>query len=441
MAGTLYTYADNFRAQRILIAAKMSNQELKVPQEPEFVYGESNKSANFLKKFPLGRVPALETKDGLVLFETNAIVDYIASDQLRGAGNATTRAQVRQWVDYADNTLLQPVMTLFFQGTGLVASAPAKDVVEHARGNMKQQLQLLDQALNGRTTLVGDQITLADIAVFSVLKEAYKTVVPTQMRQQYKNVWKWFENMASQQAVEAVVGKLQLCETEPASLREHKVSEGSGDNKQQQQKADGGQKKEKAAAAASQQGEKPKAKPKAAAKESDAEEEPEDEYKERPSNDPLAALPAGTLNLEDFKRFFSNNPPEKVSAYFWEKFDAANYSIWYCEYLFPKELGMTFMSANLVGGMFQRLEKLHKYAFSSMAVWGKNGDNQISGIWVWRGQDLVFPLSADWQIDYESFKWEKLDPTSDKTKQLVDQYMKQDGERDGKPYADGKVYK
>ena len=33
----------------------------------------------------------------------------------------------------------------------------------------------------------------------------------------------------------------------------------------------------------------------------------------------------------------------------------------------------------------------------------------VLAIWVWRGQDLAFELSEDWQIDFASYQWTKLD--------------------------------
>lgn len=43
--------------------------------------------------------------------------------------------------------------------------------------------------------------------------------------------------------------------------------------------------------------------------------------------------------------------------------------------------------------MFQRLDKLRKNAFSSVILFGSNNDSTISGIWVFRGQELAFPVS------------------------------------------------
>ena len=60
----------------------------------DFVFGETNKKPDFLKKFPLGKVPAFEGSDGVLLTESNAIAYYVANDELRGGSDAAARAQV-----------------------------------------------------------------------------------------------------------------------------------------------------------------------------------------------------------------------------------------------------------------------------------------------------------------------------------------------------------
>lgn len=53
---TLYTYPNNFRAFKALIAAQFSGTKVNVAPESEFKFGETNQSADFLAKFPLGKV-------------------------------------------------------------------------------------------------------------------------------------------------------------------------------------------------------------------------------------------------------------------------------------------------------------------------------------------------------------------------------------------------
>ncbi|XP_075597566.1 elongation factor 1-gamma [Balearica regulorum gibbericeps] len=93
--------------------------------------------------------------------------------------------------------------------------------------------------------------------------------------------------------------------------------------------------------------------------------------------------------------------------------------------------------------MFQRLDKLRKNAFASVILFGTNNDSSISGVWLFRGQDLAFPLSPDWQVDYESYTWRKLDPESAECKTLVKEYFLWEGEfkHVGKPFNQGKIFK
>ena len=61
---------------------------------PEFVLGETNKSAEFLAKFPLGKVPAFASADGKNIFESNAIAYYLANEQLRGKSIGTLTSMI-----------------------------------------------------------------------------------------------------------------------------------------------------------------------------------------------------------------------------------------------------------------------------------------------------------------------------------------------------------
>ncbi|KAB7504935.1 Elongation factor 1-gamma [Armadillidium nasatum] len=82
LSGILYTYPENFRAYKALIAAQYSGAQ--VTTDPAFNFGETNKTEAFLKKFPLGKVPAFETSNGDGIFESNAISWAVANEQLRG---------------------------------------------------------------------------------------------------------------------------------------------------------------------------------------------------------------------------------------------------------------------------------------------------------------------------------------------------------------------
>ncbi len=92
-----------------------------------------------------------------------------------------------------------------------------------------------------------------------------------------------------------------------------------------------------------------------------------------------------------------------------------------------------------IGGFFNRLEASRKYAFGSMGVFGKANDSIISGAFIIRGKDFkpVMDVAPDW----ESYEYTPLDITSEADKKFFEGAMAWDLEIDGKPFADGKVFK
>ncbi|XP_045499771.1 elongation factor 1-gamma [Colias croceus] len=421
-AGVLYTYPENFRAYKALIAAQYSGADVKVA--PNFVFGETNKSDGFLKKFPAGKVPAYESADGKVfLTESNAIAYYVANEALRGS-DLKSQAAVYQWASWADSELLPASCTWVFPYLGIMQFNKVN--VERAKSDLLAALKLLDSHLLTRTFLVTERVTLADIIVFCTLIHSFQHVLEPSLRSSLVNVQRWFVTLANQPQVLRVTGALTLCSAAPV-YDPKKYQELTKDKKPE------GAKKEK-----KEKKEQPK-------KEKEVKEpEPADDLDEKPkeSKDPFDSMPKGTFNMDDFKRCYSNEDESVSVPYFWEKFDPENYSIWYAEYKYPEELSKVFMSCNLITGMFQRLDKMRKQAFASVCLFGSDDDSSISGVWVWRGHELAFPLSPDWQIDYESYDWKKLDPASEETKKLVNNYFSWTGaDAKGRKFNQGKIFK
>ncbi|KRT81537.1 Glutathione S-transferase, partial [Oryctes borbonicus] len=412
-AGTLYTYPENFRAYKALIAAQYASLNVKV--DPTFKFGETNKSEEFLKKFPTGKVPAFETVDGKYLSGGNAIAYYLANDQLRGT-TLIDQAQVIQWISYAENEILPPACAWVFPILGIMPYN--KQSFERAKEDMKVILNILNTHLLTRTFMVGERITLADITIACTLLHCYTTVFDPEYRKSFANVNRWFLTVVNQPQVKGVVSDVKLCEGVPEvdhkKYAQFQASQGKDTGKQKKEKKEDKKEEKK---------EKKQPAPKAQAPEEELDAADEALAAEPKNKDPFDGLPKGNFNMDDFKRCYSNEDETKSIPYFWEKFDADNYSIWYGEYKYPEELSKVFMSCNLITGMFQRLDKMRKQAFASVCLYGADNDSSISGVWVWRGQDLAFTLSSDWQIDYEVYEWKKLDPTSPETKALVQQYF------------------
>lgn len=364
--------------------------------------------------------------------ESNAIAFYVANEQLRGKTDLE-KAQVQQWINFADQEILPASSAWVFPLLGILP--PNKNGIERAEKDVYQALSVLNQRLVDNTFLVGERVTLADIVVFTTLLNLYQYVLEPTKRSQYVSVTRWFTTVLNQPQVLKVVTNFALAEKtlalDPKKHAEFQAKTGGG---------------AAAPAKPQKQQEKKENKPKPAKKEAEPVEELDAAElalaAEPKQKDPFETMPKGTFVYDDFKRVYSNEDEAIAIKYFWEKFDAENNSIWYSEYKYNDELTQVFMSCNLISGMFQRLDKMRKASFGSVCLFGENNNSSISGVWVWRGQELIFPLSPDWQIDYDCYTWKKLDAKSEDTKKLVEQYFKWLGtDSKGRKFNQGKIWK
>merc|ERR1712002_518769 len=415
MSGKLYTYADNFKAQKIQIAAQYSGFKLELPP---FVIGETDKSADFLQKFPLGKVPAFENGK-LCLFEPNAIAYYVGNDATRGGDH---EAEVLQWIGVADNDILPAACTWVYPTLGMMQFN--KQNTEKAKNDIKKVMEVLNNHLLTRTYLVGERISQADISVACNLLLLYKHVMDPDFRAAYPNTNRWFNTLVNQKEFSSVLGSVSLCE-KMAQFDSKKYNEIFGSNKKE------GKKDKKQAQPKAKKEQKPKEEKPAASAPAPAK-----------KSDPWANSPEATFDMDAFKRCYSNEKDDdKILAYFYEHFPSDTYSVWQGNYKYNNELTMSFMASNMVAGMFQRVEKLRKHAFASVIVFGENNALEIEGLWFWRGHDLVFPLCDDWTTDYETYDWKKLDFNADATKKKIKEFLACEGDFDGRKYKTGKIYK
>ncbi|XP_069116628.1 elongation factor 1-gamma-like [Argopecten irradians] len=424
--GTLYTYPENFRAYKALIAAKYSGANVTV--SPVFKLGETNTTKEFLEKFPLGKVPAFESNNGDCVFESNAIAQYVGNAQLQGS-NPRDQAMIQQWINFGDNEVYPASCTWVFPTMGITPFN--KQESEKAKEQMKKSMTVLNNYLRTRTYLVGERISQADISLSCNLMLAYQNVMDPSFRGSFGNVNRWFNTLINQPQFKSIIGSFTLCsKMKEADGKKYAELHNSG-------KKDGKAKKDQP------KKEQPKKAPaKKEKKESECDDEEDVPQLPKEKKDPWADLPKGNFNYDEFKREYSNKDTLKEALpYFWKHFEPENMSIWFCEYNYKDELKQVFMTNNLIRGMFQRLDKMRKNSFGSMCILGESKAHNISGVWFWKGSGLAFELSEDWKVDYESYTWKKLDPNDPKTKQLVQDYFDMADVVDGKKCLEGSIYK
>jgi elongation factor 1-gamma len=402
----VYGNGESFRTQKVLATSKIAKKEVEV------VAGKPSAD-----KYPLGLTPVLEEGDKYV-FGAAAISKHLANGtQLVPKGS---ESEVDQWLLWGESQLVPNVLSYVLPSVS-AANVDAK-VVGQAKDELLAQLAVFDKWLLSRTFLVGERLSVADVSVAFDLLPAFQHVLDESARSKLVNVTRWFQTVVHNESVKSVLGgevKL-ISKASTFNADAFKKLSASAQPKKEEKKA------EKPAKSSKKQ-------------DDDEEEEPSLEPK---FVDPFAAMPAGKFNMDAFKRVYSNeDTATKAIPWFWENFDPENYSIWYGEYKYPEDLSVVFMSCNLISGMFQRLDKMRKHAFGSVCLFGTDNNSTISGIWVWRGHDLAFELSPDWQVDYESYAWKKLDPKDESTKKTVNEYLLWEGDFDGKKFNQGKIFK
>lgn len=184
--------------------------------------GVTNKTPDFISKFPLGKVPAFEAADGTVIFESDAIAQFVAesgpaADQLMGATPAT-RASIRQWISFAQGEILDPVQQLALWRIKLVPYDAATET--KALERLERSLACLDthlQGEGGRTWFVpGDKISMADITVASALVWGFAMAIDAEMRSKYPAAVAWYERVLQQEGVKQAFGEKNFVEKRQA---------------------------------------------------------------------------------------------------------------------------------------------------------------------------------------------------------------------------------
>jgi elongation factor 1-gamma len=165
--------------------------------------------------------------------------------------------------------------------------------------------------------------------------------------------------------------------------------------------------------------------------------------------DHFANVPATEFNMEAWKRFYSNNDAEKFNPYLWENFDPAAWSWWHADYNYNHECKVDFMTMNLIGGMYQRLDGCRKHLFGVNLMFKEKTDGvdhfSLSGVWFQRGQEQIFTMGEEdgWNYDAEQFTLRKLDPIANaEDKNCVESYLNWEGDYlKGREIEDGMSFK
>ncbi len=164
----------------------------------DFAKGE-HKSPAYLAINPNGAVPTLVDGD-FVLTESRAIMQYLASTKPESGllpRDEKLRADVTRW-QFWDASHFSPVLaTVAFEK--LLKSAfgmgePDLAKIDEGMKNFRRWAAVLNARLEGRTYVVGDALTVADLTLASSMMNAQRCEMPVA---EFPHVEAWFARISA----------------------------------------------------------------------------------------------------------------------------------------------------------------------------------------------------------------------------------------------------
>lgn len=136
------------------------------------VPGGRTRTPEFLALNPAGRVPIVVFPDGAVLSESNAIIAYLAEGSCLIPRAPFARARMLQWMFWEQYSHEPYIAVRRYQLRYLKRAPDDLDPKLAERG--ADALRLMEATLVRATFLVGDALTLADVALVAYTRMAHE---------------------------------------------------------------------------------------------------------------------------------------------------------------------------------------------------------------------------------------------------------------------------
>jgi glutathione S-transferase len=194
MQYTLYDYLPSGNGYKVRLTAK----HLRIPYRlvEVDILQRATRTAEFLEKNPNGRIPLLEIEGRGFLWESHAIISFLAEGSELLPSDPWQRARVWQWLCFEQYNLEPNVATVRFWVSILKkTAAELGERLPEKLAKGYEALAVLEKGLEGKHFLVADRFTLADISLY-----AYTHVAPEGgvSLDAYPRIQAWMQRVAAQ---------------------------------------------------------------------------------------------------------------------------------------------------------------------------------------------------------------------------------------------------
>lgn len=159
----------------------------------DILKGET-RTPEFLEKNPNGKIPVLELDDGSCLWESNAILNFLAEGTEFLPTEPRLRTQVLQWQFFEQYSHEPYVAVARFIKLYLGLPEERRAEFEEKRKGSYKALDVMERQLLRTPYLVGDRYSIADVALYAYTHVAHEGGIDLQG---YPAICAWMDRVAS----------------------------------------------------------------------------------------------------------------------------------------------------------------------------------------------------------------------------------------------------
>lgn len=174
---------------------------------------EAQKSSEYLKLNPTGRIPTLADGE-LVIFESAAICLHLCDKHpqfgLIPEVGEPSRAAFYQWLFYLTTSIQSELMLYFYPDKHTLATDSADAISKAQEARVTEMFALIDRELEGRDFIVGERLSVCDFFLFMLSHWASDFKTPPLS---FNHLGRYLRAMAKRPSV------MRVCEVEGTCLQ------------------------------------------------------------------------------------------------------------------------------------------------------------------------------------------------------------------------------
>ncbi|MDH5529479.1 MAG: glutathione S-transferase family protein [Paracoccaceae bacterium] len=192
MTAKLYCFGESGNAYKAALTLTLADMEW----EAEFVdfFNGATRTPEFRAINEMGEVPVLIDGD-VTLTQSGVIQDYVSSKTGKlGGRSAAERRDILRWVFWDNHKMSSQAGTTRFLMNFLPKDKRPAEVINFMQARLKAAYTVLNSHLDGQIWMVGDQVTIADVACCGYL---YYPEPFGFDRKDWPNIDRWLDRIAA----------------------------------------------------------------------------------------------------------------------------------------------------------------------------------------------------------------------------------------------------